>query len=86
MFPESMGQRSFGDAASYASFLKGRRVDAVWIWTSYDDEAHTDEHAILDELAADGSACRRGLVGVRVLRRTPSDTVYQIDRDCPPAP
>jgi hypothetical protein len=83
MFPESLNERSFGDVDRYARFLRDRRVDAVWIWANYDDSFHTDEHALLDRLAADGSACARGLVGVHVLQRTTRDTVYQIDRACP---
>jgi hypothetical protein len=83
MFPESIGRHSFGDVARYDRFLRERRVDAVWIWTSYDDSFGTDEHALLEQLATDPSACVHGLPRVRVVRRTPTDTVYQIDRGCP---
>jgi hypothetical protein len=83
MFPESINERSFRDVDAYAQFLRERRVDVVWIWASYDAGFHTNEHALLDRLAADGSACARGLVGVRVLRGTGQYSVYQIDRACP---
>lgn len=86
MFPESINRRSFGDVGPYAGFLRDREVDAVWIWTSYDRGYGTDEHALLDRLAADGSACARGLVGVEVVRRTILYTVYRIDRACPTRP
>jgi hypothetical protein len=83
MFPESLNERSFGDVDRYAQFLRDRRVDDVWIWASYDRDLGTDEHALLDRLAADDSACARGLVGVRLLHRTERDAVYRIDPACP---
>jgi hypothetical protein len=83
MFPESINERSFRDVDEYALFLRDRRVDVVWLWSSYDTSFHTNEHALLDRLAADSSACARGLVGVRVLRGTGQYSVYQIDRACP---
>jgi hypothetical protein len=82
LFPESIDERNFGDVALYARFLRARQVDDVWIWTSYDTSFHTDEHALLDRLAVDDSACGRGLVGVRVVHRTERDAVYHIDRNC----
>ena len=60
-FPESIGRRSFADAAEYVRFLNRRKVDYVVIYALYDGNHGTNEHALLEGLtrvAGDGVCTR----------------------------
>jgi hypothetical protein len=51
-FPESIDRRSWPSLAEYVTFLRKREVDYVIIYGAYDLRYHTNEHALLKELAA----------------------------------
>ena len=55
-FPESIDRRSFSSADEYLAFLDHRRVDYVIVYDAYDIRYHTNEHHLLREIAAAGSA------------------------------
>ncbi|MCC6383118.1 MAG: hypothetical protein IT304_11485 [Dehalococcoidia bacterium] len=55
-FPESVNRRSWPTAEEYVSFLDGRKIDFVVLYASYDANEHTNEHALLEWLAAAGRA------------------------------
>ena len=63
-FPESIGRHSFPSTAVYSEFLRKRQVDTVIIFDNYDTRWRTNEHALLDQLAPDGT-CSAHQVGVR---------------------
>ncbi len=73
-FPESIDRRSWPAAPDYRDFLDRRDVDYVLIYRAYDARYHTNEHALLDELAT-------GPCVSRVLSE-PDFDVYRIDRTC----
>ncbi|HET9730332.1 MAG TPA: hypothetical protein VFR41_12955 [Acidimicrobiia bacterium] len=60
LFPESMAIRSFRDVDEYEGLLCDRHVDQVLDFDTYDRSRHTNEHALLEQLA-DG-ASRRTIV------------------------
>jgi hypothetical protein len=72
LFPESMAMKSFKSLADYEQLLCDRHVDRVIHFTSYDNQRHTNEHALLDELVAQGRA--------KILASGPDWQVYAIDR------
>ncbi len=80
-FPESIGRHSFGSAAAYSEFLRKRSVDTVIIFANYDARWRTNEHVLLEQLAADDS-CSATQVGVDVIERFDRFDVYHIDRTC----
>ncbi len=55
-FPESIDRRSFRSIDEYLAFLRDREVGFVIIYRAYDDRYQTNEHALLEQLAASGSA------------------------------
>jgi hypothetical protein len=79
LFPESINRRSWNDIADYTQFLQGRDVHHVMVWRSYDHRYHTNEHALLDVLAAEGAdACPPARIRVgRVVQRAAYD-VYSV--------
>jgi hypothetical protein len=81
-FPESMARRSWAGVESYSAFLRARKVDDVIIFANYDRERRTNEHALLRELARRGGACRRSLVGARLVYAAGDYDVYRIRRGC----
>ena len=80
-FPESIGRRSFPSGAAYSEFLRKRQVDTVIIFVNYDARWRTNEHALLDQLAAD-DACSATQVGVDVIEHLDHFDVYHIERTC----
>jgi hypothetical protein len=80
-FPESIGRHSFAGSAAYSTFLRKRQVDTVIIFNNYDARWRTNEHALLEELAADGR-CSATAVGVDVIEHLERFDVYRIDRTC----
>lgn len=82
-FPESQARRSFGTEAAYATFLRTRRVDRVLAFASYDRHTHTDEHALLRAMAANGE-CHGDL---RILGGSTGVgfDAYEV-RNCEPSP
>jgi hypothetical protein len=72
LFPESMAMKSFNSLADYEQLLCDRHVDQVIHFTSYDNQRHTNEHALLDQLVAEGRAT--------VLASGPDWQAYAIDR------
>jgi hypothetical protein len=80
-FPESIGRRSFNSLAEYSEFLRKRDVDTVIVFTNYDTRWKTNEHELLDELAA-ADQCNAGQVGASVLARFARFDVYTIQRAC----
>jgi len=57
-FPESFSRRSWPNTGEYVEFLRGRTVDFVLIDQPYDERERTNEHALLDELVAQGCGLR----------------------------
>jgi hypothetical protein len=80
-FPESIGRRSFPSGAEYSSFLRKRQVDSVIIFANYDTRWRTNEHELLDQLAADDT-CTATQVGVDRIEQFELFDVYHIDRVC----
>ena len=80
-FPESIGRHSFPSAADYSTFLRKRQVDTVIIFDNYDVRWRTNEHALLEQLASDGT-CSAGQVGVDLMERLQRFDVYRIQRMC----
>lgn len=62
-FPESINRRSWPDARAYASFLAGRHVDLVVIYSTYDARYQTNEHDLLRALEREGCATRTAYDG-----------------------
>jgi hypothetical protein len=82
-FPESIGRKSWRDTAAYSKFLRTRRVDFVIVYDSYDRTYRTNEHALLDEMSADGlDACDPQLVGAAPLAHAEHYDVYRVRREC----
>ncbi|HEV7762532.1 MAG TPA: hypothetical protein VGO78_26165 [Acidimicrobiales bacterium] len=71
-FPESIDRRSWPTPEAYLRFLDGRRVDYVMIWQGYDTRFRTNEHALLQRLAA--TPC----VGGEHVERVRSTLDYQL--------
>jgi len=80
-FPESIGRHSFASSEAYSTFLRKRQVDTVIIFSNYDARWRTNEHATLDQLAADGR-CSATAVGVDVVEHLEQFDVYRIERVC----
>ena len=72
LFPESMAMHSFKSVADYQELLCDRHVDQVLHFTSYDNQRHTNEHALLDQLVAQGRA--------QILASGPDWQAFAIDR------
>jgi hypothetical protein len=77
-FPESQARRSWDSAASYERFLIARRADYVVAWGSYDTQWHTNEHALIDEIAA-APRCRSSGVAIAEVFTTSAYDVYRVD-------
>jgi hypothetical protein len=67
-----MAMKSFNSLADYEQLLCDRHVDQVIHFTSYDNQRHTNEHALLDQLVAQGRA--------KLLASGPDWQAYAIDR------
>jgi len=80
-FPESIGRHSFPSAADYSTFLRKRQVDTVIIFDNYDVRWRTNEHALLEQLASDGT-CSARQVGVDLMEHLQRFDVYRIQRMC----
>jgi hypothetical protein len=80
-FPESIDRRSFAGESVYSTFLRKRGVDVVILFTNYDRRWKTNEHVLLDDLAA-GPGCSATAVGVTHELSTARYDVYRIQRDC----
>jgi hypothetical protein len=80
-FPESIDRKSFAGQAVYSAFLRKRRVDVVIVFANYDRRWKTNEHELLDEMAAQ-QECTASTVGVAMERTTPHYDVYRIERTC----
>jgi hypothetical protein len=72
LFPESMAMHNFDSIAAYEQLLCDRHVDQVLHFTSFDNQRHTNEHALLDQLVANGRAT--------VVASGPDWQAYKIDR------
>jgi hypothetical protein len=81
LFPESIHRASFNDG-TYTSFVRERKVDYVAVSVDYDRQYHTNEHALLDQLAANPEACRDSGLGVRRIADGPYWFIYRLDRSC----
>jgi hypothetical protein len=82
-FPESIDRRSWADPEAYSKFLRTRRVDFVIAYDSYDKTYKTNEHALLDQMSADGLvACTAQRVGAAPLAQATHFEVYSVRRDC----
>jgi hypothetical protein len=80
-FPESIERRSFATLAEYSYFLRKRDVDTVIVFSNYDTRWKTNEHQLLEELAA-VDTCTRQQVGVTVIARFARFDVYSVQRTC----
>ena len=80
-FPESIARHSWADAAAYSRFLRQRHVNFVMIWRGYDRRYATNEHALLEQLAA-RHECSRQVVEVQLHGRTPDYDLYRVRRSC----
>lgn len=81
-FPETIALRSWPSAAAYSDFLRRRIVDYVIIYGAYDRGYGTNEHALLDAMAAAPGVA--GQVCVRRIDHQRLYDVYRIARDgCP---
>ena len=80
-FPESIGRHSFPSAAAYSTFLRKRQVDTVIIFDNYDTRWRTNEHALLEQLTADGT-CSASQVGVDRVEHLERFDVYRVQRTC----
>jgi hypothetical protein len=72
LFPESMATHSFNSIADYKQLLCDRHVDQVIHFTSYDNQRHTNELALLGQLVAQGQA--------KVVASGPDWQAFAIDR------
>ncbi len=82
-FPESIGRKSWDTTESYTQFLRGRRVDFVIVYDSYDRTYRTNEHTLLDQLSVRGLAgCDQQDVGATPLAHAEHYDVYTIRREC----
>jgi hypothetical protein len=80
LFPESMAVHSFPNATTYEQLLCDRRVDFVIAYSSYTASRHTNELALLHELATTPDSTVR----VRPIASGPGHVVYSVDRaGCP---
>ena len=80
-FPESIGRHSFPSTAVYSEFLRKRQVDTVIIFDNYDTRWRTNEHALLEQLATDGT-CSAHQVGVDLVEHLQRFDVYRVQRTC----
>jgi hypothetical protein len=80
-FPESISRDSWPDPAIYSRFLRQRGVDFVMLWRGYDRRYATNEHALLDRLAA-APRCDRDVVEVHLDQHAENYDVYRVRRDC----
>ena len=79
LFPESMAIRNFRDTADYERLLCNRHVDQVLAFATYDDR-HTNERAIIRQLAAEPGA----FVRLEPLRAAGGFDAYAVNRTrCP---
>jgi hypothetical protein len=67
-----MAMKSFNTIADYKQLLCDRHVDQVIHFTSYDNQRHTNELALLEQLVAQGQA--------KVLASGHDWQAYAIDR------
>ena len=82
-FPESIARNSWPNVTKYSQFLRGRRVDYVIVFDSYDREWRTNEHQLLRDLVEQGpDGCDASRVGVGELSAGRAFDVYRIRRDC----
>jgi len=82
-FPESIARRSWPSPTKYSAFLRKRRVDRVIIFDDYDRQWHTNEHALLRDLAKDGpGGCDATRVGAERIDAGTDFDVYRILRSC----
>jgi len=83
LFPESIGRRSFPSEERYSAFLRARGVDYVIVFANYDRRWRTNEHAMLEEMAAEPAhTCEGSLLSVALETRDPDYDVYRIDDPC----
>ncbi len=75
-FPESAALTSFPSSLRYTQMLCKRGVDAVVDFKTYDDTRHTNEHAVLRQLARDDTT----MVGIRSVASTSAYEVFAVDR------
>jgi hypothetical protein len=80
-FPESIGHRSWDTPQAYSAFLRDRQVEYVVIFQNY-AFYHTNEHALLNALAAAPAACGADAARVEVVERVDDFDVYAINRGC----
>jgi len=82
-FPESMRLNSLPGVRVYSELLASKHVDYVIAFRSYDEEWHTNEHQLLEQLTQDTARhCTEALVSTRVVFREPDYDVYAVDRSC----
>ncbi|HYM16389.1 MAG TPA: hypothetical protein VEZ14_12600 [Dehalococcoidia bacterium] len=76
-FPESIDRRSWPTLTAYLAFLRGRQVDYVIVYNTYDHDLGTNEHHLLEEMAgsADAQPC------TTVQFRGAGFDVYRIHRE-----
>lgn len=85
LFPESINRKSYQDASAYSRFLRDRQVDYVLDYHNYDAFWHTNEHALLEQLA-DAGSCGPTSVGVERVHREARFDLYHVTRSCPAGP
>lgn len=77
-FPESMAIHSFKSRTDYERLLCDRKVDEVVAFHIYDTTRHTNEHAMLREVAAQPGPVGVKLVGT--IANADEAEVYRVDR------
>jgi hypothetical protein len=88
-FPESRLWVDFPDTGAYSAMLTRRHVDYVVDCVDFDGYFATNEHALLDRLAAnDADPGDAGQLRTRLVSRTPGYSVYEVLRpgDAPRQP
>jgi hypothetical protein len=81
-FPESMMLQSWPSVDAYSQALRDRNVDVVMWWPSFTYSNHTNERALLDELAGrpQPPSCDGPTVCVRLAAATSTYRLYDITR------
>jgi hypothetical protein len=82
-FPESVGIRSWKRREDYTRFLRGRHVDFVIVFPTFDRVYRTNEHRMLDQVVRSSTSCARAdVAGSASVVRRPQYDLYRIGRGC----
>jgi len=80
-FPETIGRRSWQRPDDYVAFLRRRAVDYVIIYGAYDRRYRTNEHELLESLAAQPAQPSNGPpLCTALMMRSREYDVYQVVR------